>query len=270
MLSMKVIAISLLVQPRFVGADASTCTGSCDLQDQTSLLQVKQNVQPGPKRSDQPILLQAQQGVIPAMPMGAPLMPVMPSLPSDNMGPPMMPAMVPPLPADNGEKVVEGVPAAVDLSSAGATAGFYPYPGVGYNAGVAHQIYQHYGGGGYGTGYGGGGYGAGYPAAYAGVGGYGGNAPYGGYGGGGGYGAGYPVVPSVYAAMPYNSAPPVYGGYGQTMYPTYSSPIYNSGFPNGGYPYQSGSYGSPWASHTWFTEEGAKPTEVNIPRTAQP
>jgi len=306
MLSMKVIAIATSFQLYLPAADATACTGSCALNDLTNLLQVKQDVQPGLKRSDALTLLQAQQAEIPAMPMGlpkmtpempamiqaqqaeipampmglpqmAPEMPAMiPPTPTDNMRmgfpqmAPEMPAMIPPKLADDKEKVpaekfVEAMPAGTALSSAGATAEFYAYPGVGYNAGVAQQIYHHpASGGGYG-----GSYGGAYPAGYTGGygNGYAGYIPYGGY-------PGYPTVPASYAALPYNSVPPTYGGYGQTMYPTYASPysapIYNSGYPRGGYPYQSGSYGTPWATHTWFTEEGAKPIEVNIPRTSQP
>merc|ERR1719162_439478 len=161
---------------------------------------------------------------------------------------PAMAAVIPPVPTGSKEKVfaekgTDGMPTGTALTSTGATAEFYPYSGVGYNAGVAQQIYHHYAsGGGYG-----GPYGGAYPAGYTG-GGYAGYVPYGGY-------QGYPTVPTSYAASPYNSVPPVYGGYAHTMYPTYTSPysapVYSSGYQQGGYAYQSGSYGSPWATRTW-------------------
>jgi len=280
MLLAKVFAGIMVLQMHLSASDASACvdaSGSCD--DETSLLQVKQNIQPGVKRAEPEQLLSSDLPV--RIGPAQAVFEVPGALPTGNRD--MVPV----------EKIAEGsAPTGTALNEAGyPIVGGYPlamggYPTIGAQ-GVAPT-------GGY--------FVAGYPGTYP-VGGYG--QAYGMYGGApvgaaaaqaaqvgaehvvaqeastiqqaahvaenaavasqayrhypGGYGAypsytPYPAVsPCVYGqeALPYQTVSPYSGGhYPQTLYPTVAQSIY-SGFPS--YPYQQGISPPAWSTQSFFT-----------------
>jgi len=312
MFLVKIVAIVTLVQ---LCPLAAQCHGGvCDLDDSSSLLQVKQDIKTGAKQSEEKSLLQEKQSMLPPQPMAASVMPAvqaaMPIMPNvqqvpreqviESMPPPgaalnsvASTAEVYPYPGSSmggatlsaGPSIAASMPmgaslgagasmplgasqqlgasmgaaAQMPLNSAGSKAQIYPYTGAGYISGVHAQI-SRIGSGSYYGGYGPrmiGGYGGGYGRGY--------------YGGGYGMGYGGYGMPMAYDAMPYQMAAPVIGGYGQNLYPTYSSPCVDC-IGGGGYAMHSGVYGAAYPPPLgyMFSEESAKPTEVTVPAATQP
>jgi hypothetical protein len=118
MFLVKIVAIVMLAQ---LCPLAAKCHGGvCDLDDSSSLLQVKQDIKTGAKQSDEKSFLQEKQSMLPPQPVAASVMPAvhaaMPTMPNVQQVP--------------REQVIESMlPPGAALNSVGFTAEVYPYPG---------------------------------------------------------------------------------------------------------------------------------------------